>query len=269
MQTQFAAQSWTFRSEISATSICDLLVRLKKSGYEAIEISETGNMALGDFVSAVKDAKLRVSGIHLPCLWGVQKSKGEIRSALKHVFELLPERTPKHPTLLSFMGHPTMLRGSKGLIRERYNHLGDLIRLVRQVFGSHRNIVFGYHMYDFDYLAPSDCINTIVDAGARLVIDTYFANVASVDPIMVAADWKGAVVSAHLNDYDGREHKSLGSGTGNLSRFAEALARKVGQLHSLVVEHEPKSTLGTEMLINSARYVEKCQLLNVYHDNLR
>lgn len=266
---RIAAQTWTIRHQLCPEETDELLIALadEGDGYSGVEISETGGMSLLDFCQAVDDSPLAIAGIHLPCMWGVRPVASEVREAVGYVMECV-RQFPDYEFLLSFMGHPTMLKSSLRLTRQRYKEAALLFRMVQHQFSDIPNATYAYHLYDFDFRAGDDCIGEIVSSGVDVVLDTYFANVAELDPLELIWRWRSHISSVHLNDHQDHEHRALGAGNANFPEIAQELGRQQCKLHSMVVEHEPdNSTTGTEMLLKSVAYLRRQQLDHVYRDH--
>lgn len=214
-------QTWTIRQNLltagrSRNAVRKLLSELLAMGYSDLEVSCSGAFGISEFLQLANDSGMSCSGVHLPCLIGLNAS--EMGMVIERYLADFRRVFPRCNPLFTTMG-----RG--GVSSNSQDFITSLASASQKYKSDLLNGRVCYHLYSWD-LGTTGLLEQLARYSVPTVIDTYFINAHLCDKSIKLEEFfnneflKQTVVGCHLNDHVGKSHVPLGHGVVNWNEMA-------------------------------------------------
>lgn len=214
-------QLWSIREQVAA-DFAGTMAAVGRMGYEGVELIALGNTPVADADRALRDAGLKVSGMHVLL--------DPLRASVPHVVEQALTLGCRNVICPWFPPALLQTAASFSALGEELNVIGARLR----AFG----IVFHYHHHDFELrvLEGRRGIDWILDAteprNVHCETDVYWLQKGGLDPVRFLTEQGKRIKLVHLKD-----EYELGSGPVDFRSVFSAIDA-IGAAEWLIVEQE-------------------------------
>lgn len=216
-----ALQLWSIRDEV-ARDFAGTMRQVAAMGYSGVEIAGFGNLDLAAGNQALRDAGLRVAGMHV----SIQQLRADVMQVAEQACTLGCGNLvcPWYPP------HLLTTPAAYEDLGEELNRIGARLRAV--------GLRFHYHHHDFELRLTGGRhgLDWLVDAceprNVAIEADVYWLKFAGVDPAVFLREQGRRVHLVHLKD-----EKELGSGPVDFGSVFQVLDA-VAAVEWLIVEQE-------------------------------